>query len=56
METIDYYLKRGSEVFTIAKVFSKAFDLVLHSKMFKKMFFFFIKVSTNLHQTFHVCI
>ena len=54
METIDYYLKRGSEVFTIATDMSKEFDLVLHSKMFKKMFF--SKVSTNLHQTSHICI
>ena len=38
METIDYYLNRGSEVFTIATDMSKAFDLALHSKMFEKMF------------------
>ena len=37
-ETIDYYLKRGSEVFTVATDMSKAFDLALHSKMFQKMF------------------
>jgi hypothetical protein len=38
LETIDYFLKRGSEVFTIATDMSKAFDLALHSKMFMKMF------------------
>ena len=38
LETIDYFLKRGSEVFTIATDMSKAFDLALHSKMFEKMF------------------
>jgi hypothetical protein len=38
LETIDYFLKRGSEVFTIATDMSKAFDLALHSKMFLKMF------------------
>ena len=38
LETIDYFLKRGSEVFTIATNMSKAFDLTLHTKMFLKMF------------------
>ena len=38
LETIDYFFKRGSEVFTIATDMSKAFDLALHSKMFQKMF------------------
>ena len=38
LETIDYFLKRGAEVFTIATDMSKAFDLALHSKMFQKMF------------------
>ena len=38
LETIDYFLKRGSEVFTIATDMSKAFDLALHSKMFLKIF------------------
>ena len=38
LETIDYFLKRGSEVFTIATDMSKAFDLALHSKIFQKMF------------------
>ena len=37
LETIDYFLKRGSEVFTIATDMSKAFDLALNSKMFEKM-------------------
>lgn len=35
LETIDYFLKRGSEVFTIATDMSKAFDLAL---LFEKMF------------------
>ena len=38
LETIDYFLKRGAEVFTIATDMSKAFDLALHSKIFLKMF------------------
>ena len=38
LETIDYFLKRGAEVYTIATDMSKAFDLALHSKMFLKMF------------------
>ena len=37
METIDYFLKNGSEVFTCATDMSKAFDLTLHSLMFSKM-------------------
>ena len=37
IETIDYYLKQGSEVFTCATDMSKAFDLTLHSLMFNKM-------------------
>ena len=37
LETIDYFMKRGSEVYTIATDMSKAFDLTLHSKMFEKM-------------------
>ena len=36
VETIDYYLKNGSEVFTCATDMSKAFDLTLHRLMFKK--------------------
>ena len=38
LETINYFVERGSEVFTIATDMSKAFDLALHSKMFEKMF------------------
>ena len=38
LEIIDYFLKRGSEIFTIPTDMSKAFDLALHSKMFMKMF------------------
>ena len=37
LETIDYFLKNGSEVFSCATDISKAFDLTLHSLMFKKM-------------------
>ena len=37
LETIDYFLKNGSEVFTCATVMSNAFDLTLHSLMFSKM-------------------
>ena len=37
LETIDYFLKNGSEVFTCATDMSKAFDLTLHSLMFAKM-------------------
>ena len=37
LETVDYFLKQGSEVFTCATDMSKAFDLTLHSLMFEKM-------------------
>ena len=37
IETVDYFLKNGSEVFTCATDMSKAFDLTLHSLMFSKM-------------------
>jgi hypothetical protein len=37
LETIDYFRKNGSEVFTCATDMSKAFDLTLHSLMFAKM-------------------
>ena len=37
LETIDYFLRNGSEVFTCATDMSKAFDLTLHSLMFDKM-------------------
>ena len=37
VETIDYYLNNGSEIFSCATDMSKAFDLTLHSLMFKKM-------------------
>ena len=36
VETIDYYLNNGSEVFTCATDMSKAFDMTLHSLMFEK--------------------
>ena len=37
LETVDYFLKNGSEVFSCATDMSKAFDLTLHSLMFTKM-------------------
>ena len=37
LETIDYFVKHGSDVFTCATDMSKAFDLTLHSLMFSKM-------------------
>ena len=37
LETIDHFLKLGTEVFTCATDMSKAFDLTLHSLMFSKM-------------------
>ena len=39
LETIDYFLRNGNNVFTVATDMSKAFDMALHSKMFKKMVF-----------------
>ena len=39
LETIDYFLRNGNNVFTVATNMSKAFDIPLHSKMFKKMVF-----------------
>jgi hypothetical protein len=37
VETISYYLRNGSEVFTCLMDMTKAFDLVRHSLMFKKI-------------------
>ena len=37
LETVDWYMKNGSEVFTCAMDMTKAFDLTLHSLLFKKM-------------------
>ena len=37
LETVDYFLRNGSEVFTCATDMSKAFDMTLHSLMFSKM-------------------
>ena len=34
LETVDYFLKNGSEVFTCATDMLKAFDFTLHSLMF----------------------
>ena len=37
LKTVDWYLKNGSEVFTCAMDMTKAFDLTLHSLLFRKM-------------------
>ena len=37
IETVDWFMKNGSEVFTCAMDMTKAFDLTLHSLLFKKM-------------------
>ena len=37
METIGYFLRNGSEVFTCQTDMSKAFDLVQHSLLFQKL-------------------
>ena len=37
VETVDYFMKNGSEVFSCAMDMTKAFDLTLHSKLFMKM-------------------
>ena len=37
LETVDWFMKNGSEVFTCAMDMTKAFDLTLHSLLFKKM-------------------
>ena len=37
VETVDYFLHRGSEVFTCAMDMTAAFDLTLHSLLFSKM-------------------
>ena len=37
LETVDWYLNNGSEVFTCAMDMTKAFDLTLHSLLFRKM-------------------
>ena len=37
LETVDYFLKNGSEVFTCAMDMTAAFDLTLHSLLFSKM-------------------
>ena len=37
LETVDLFLKNGSEVFSCAMDMTKAFDLTLHSLLFKKM-------------------
>ena len=37
IETINYYLARGNKVYACSMDYSKAFDRVLHSKLFDKM-------------------
>ena len=37
LETVDYFLNNGSEVFSCAMDMTKAFDLTLHSLLFRKM-------------------
>ena len=37
LETVDYFLRNGSEVFTCAMDMTNAFDLTLHSLLLKKM-------------------
>ena len=37
METVDYFIRSGSEVFTCAMDMTAAFDLTLHSLLFTKM-------------------
>ena len=37
LETVDYFMKNRSEVYTCAMDMTKAFDLTLHSVLFKKM-------------------
>ena len=37
METVDYFLRNGSEVFACTMDQSKAFDVTTHSKMFMKL-------------------
>ena len=37
LETIDYFLRNGSEVYTCTMDMTKAFDLVKHSILFKKV-------------------
>ena len=38
LETVDYYLRHGSEVFMCTMDMSKAFDVTVHSILFTKMF------------------
>ena len=37
METIDYFLRNGGEVFACSMDMTKAFDLVVHSKLLSKL-------------------
>ena len=38
LETVDYFLRHGSEVFMCTMDMTKAFDMTVHSKLFSKMF------------------
>ena len=37
VETIDYFLRNGGEVFACSMDMTKAFDLVVHSKLLRKL-------------------
>ena len=37
VETIDYFLRKGGEVFACSMDMTKAFDLVVHSKLLSKL-------------------
>ena len=37
LETIDYFLRNGSEIFACTMDMTKAFDVTMHSKLFQKM-------------------
>ena len=37
METVSYFLERGTNVYACSMDYSKAFDRVLHGKLFDKM-------------------
>ena len=62
VETIDFYLNHGSEVYTCATDMSKAFDMTLHSLMFEKMLdagvlpiFVRLLISIYMNQLANVC-
>ena len=56
METVSYFLERGTNVYACSMDYSKAFDRVLHGKLFDKMESFLIRfthfsqiVNVHLH-------